>query len=485
MDRRAWLFKTSLLAIAIAASVRVGNAQSSDKEAKAPLTPFAPQNLSKSEESSVIPYSPLETRSMADWRPLSGVQKLTIGTTPPAHSFLLPSFTVMTQAQSNSYSSEQQGGRNVWTSTYLAGRLAVNHVTSASALLLDYVGGGSFSQGSGPDSSWFQNLNLSSTFKRGRWSLMAGDQFSYLPQSPFGFGGAGGLNAFGVPLGNGVGVSPDFNSGVTPDQTIFINQRLITNTVIGQAAYELSHRSSMTFSGSYGLMTYGDSGLRDSRQELFSSGYNYLVSRKDTIAFSYTHSRFVFPGNGLGFSGHVGMLRYARQLSGRLSFQIGAGPEIQAYDYAASGPQTVVSWALATSANYVRGRLSTTLSYAHALSGGSGVFRGSEADTVTGTASGSLGKSWNSLMSLGYARNAALEQTAGRGNSLPLVTWYGTAGIARHFLQRGSLFLTYTVAQQSVLLPVCDLPACRSGSATHQGFGSIGYTWGTRPIVLR
>lgn len=485
MCKQMWLIRISCLAIALFSLVPVGDAQTANNEAKTPLTPFAPENLSKPEESSVIPYSSPETLGIADWRPLSGVQKLTIGMTPPVHSLLLPSFTAMTQAQSNSYSSGQQGGGTVGTSTYLTGRLALNRITAASALLVDYLAGGSFSQGSGQNSSVIQNLNLSSTFARGRWLLTAGDQFSYLPQSPFGFGGVGGLNAFGVPLGNGVGASSDFNPGIAPDQTIFINRRQIMNTVVGQAAYQLSHRSSMTFAASYGRLSYDSSGLQDNSTELFSSGYNYLLSQKDTIALSYSYSRFLFSSNSPGFSGHGGMLSYARQVSGRLTFQIGAGPEVQVFDSPVAGAGRVVGWALATSTSYVHGALSTSLSYSHGLSGGSGVFRGSLADTVVAVANRSLGKSWNGTINIGYARNAALEQTAGRGNSIALVTWFATAGVTRHFLQHGSLFLTYTLTKQSNLLPMCDLPACRTGTATHQGFGSLGYTWGTHPIVLR
>jgi hypothetical protein len=484
MLQRIRVIGISLLTMAMFALIPAGSAQNSKNGAPTPLTPSAPQDLSRPHETSAILYSDPEAPGILDSRPLSGVQKLTLGMTPARQSFLLPSFTVMTQVQSNPYSSGQNGGRTVGSSTYLTGRLGLNRVTPASAILLDYLGGGTFSQGLGQSNSMIQSLDFSSTLTRGRWSLTAGDVFSYLSQSPFGFGGLGGLNGFGVPLGNGVGTSPGFNSGIAPDQTIFLDgQRQLRNAVVCQLGYELSRRSTMTFAGTYDVQNFIDSGLQNGNTATFSSGYNYLLSRQDTIAFSYSYSMFLFSRNNPSFSDHTGMLSYARRISGRLSFQIGAGPQVQIFDSALAGPGRVVSWALATSTDYQYGDMSTSLTYSHGLSGGSGVLRGSETDTVQGTVSRTIGKRWNTSVGVGYSRNAALEQTARSASSIAPQTWYGTASLNRRFLGYGGLFLAYTASKQSRLSALCGLPACGAGATTHTG--SIGYTWGTRPIVLR
>jgi hypothetical protein len=484
MLRQIRVIRITSLAITMLAIIPAGRAQNANNGEPTPLTPSAPQDLSRPHETSAIPYSVPEAPDITESRPLGGVQKLTLGMTPAEHSFLLPSFTVMTQVQSNPNSSGQYGGRTVGSSTYLTGRLAVNRVTPGSAILLDYLAGASFSQDQGQSNSAIQSLDFSSTLARGRWSLMAGDQFSYLSQSPFGFGGLGGLNGFGVPLGSGVGTSPSFNPGIAPDQTIFLNgQRQIMNTLVSQVGYQLSRRSSMTFAATYGVLNFADSALQNSSMATFSSGYNYLLSRKDTIAFSYSYTTFLFSGNSPNFSGHTGMLIYARQVSGRLSFQIGAGPQVQLFELPLAGPGRLVSWALATSSNYQYGGLSTSLTYSHSLSGGSGVLRGSRVDTVTGTVGRTIGKSWNTSVGVGYSRNAALEQTAVRASSIAPQTWYGTASLSRRFVEYGSVFFAYTASKQSNLSAVCGLLACRAGTTTHSG--SIGYTWGTRPIVLR
>src|SRR5262249_46110897 len=64
MWRQTPLIKLSALAIALVSPICFGYAQSANDEANTPLTPFAPENLLKPGESSVIPYSVPETGSL-------------------------------------------------------------------------------------------------------------------------------------------------------------------------------------------------------------------------------------------------------------------------------------------------------------------------------------------------------------------------------------------------------------------------------------
>src|SRR4029077_5250186 len=202
---------------------------------------------------------------VADTTPLSGAQNLTLGLPASGHSLLLPSFGISTQAQFNPYNSNQPNDPSVIGTTYLTGRLALSRSSGRSELSLDYTTGGSFSTDSTLGNSAIQNLHFSDSIHWGRWSMMIGDQFSYTPQSPFGFGGLGSLNTLGVGLGNGVGSDPGFRNDFLPGQSILISgSSQISNSVIGELDYALGHRSSLTFAGSYGLLNFVDAGFQNS-----------------------------------------------------------------------------------------------------------------------------------------------------------------------------------------------------------------------------
>src|SRR5271155_4718055 len=84
---------------------------------------------------STAPYPPLvswasstdpaDSEQLApDQRPLTGIQTLTLGQYSEAHSFLLPSINITTQANSNP---PDTGSPAVSSLTYLLGRLDMNH----------------------------------------------------------------------------------------------------------------------------------------------------------------------------------------------------------------------------------------------------------------------------------------------------------------------------------------------------------------------
>src|ERR1700687_2717411 len=149
-------------------------------------------------------------------RPLSGVQEPTLGPNMGARNFLLPSISVMSQIATNSSGS---GYGRPTAFSYLLGTLDLNHVSDRSEFLLHYTGGGMFSSYL---NSAIQDLEFSYSFKWRRWSLLVGDQVSFLSESQFGFGGVGGL-AFlnGVSQFSPGGVlGPFLNPALTPNQTI-------------------------------------------------------------------------------------------------------------------------------------------------------------------------------------------------------------------------------------------------------------------------
>src|ERR1700675_1634333 len=174
-------------------------------------------------------------------RPLSGVQEPTLGPILGARNFLAPSISVTSQMAT---SSSVSGYDRPTAFSYLLGTLDLNRASDRSEFLLHYTGGGMLSSYL---NSAVQDLDLSYSFKWQRWSLLVGDQASYLSESPFGFGGVGGL-AF---LNGGVSV-PFLIPTLDPNQTFptIIAPRL-SNTVVSQIEYKLSPRASWTASSSF------------------------------------------------------------------------------------------------------------------------------------------------------------------------------------------------------------------------------------------
>jgi hypothetical protein len=420
---------------------------------------------------------------VADTTPLAGAQDLRLGLPSSGHNFLLPSFGIATQAQINPYNSSLPNSPGVIGSTYLSGRLALSRSSGRSNLSLDYMAGGSFSTDSKQGSSGIQSLHFSDTIHWGRWSTMFGDQLSYTSQSPFGFGGLGSLNTLGVGLGNVVGANPGFRDSFLPSQSILVSGApQVSNAVIGEVDYALSHRASLTFAGSYGLLYFVDSGFQNGSNITFQAGYNYLLDRKNSIAVFYRFSTNLFSGLSQGVDDHSIQVSYARRITGRLSFQVSAGPDAQIYKSPLSGPGAVASWTVSSSLAYQYRHLGTGFSYNHSVSGGSGVLAGAETDLLSGFLNHPFKRDWAGSISTGYSRNRALQQTTPNANTTAPQSWFATAQLSRQFARYGSLYIAYSASGQSSLASICTLPAC-GGSALNSTI-SIGYNWGLRPIVL-
>lgn len=412
-----------------------------------------------------------------DTRPLAGVQNLSLGSQSTSHSFLLPSFGVTSAAQFNG--SGSVGDSSPTSTTYISGRLALNKISDRSELLLDYIAGGGFSSHSNEGNSVIQNLDFSETIRAGRWSQTFGEQFSFLSASSFNFGGLGGLSNLGVGLGT-VGITPGFRQDLIPNQSILTNgAERISNTAMVQTTYALGYRSSLSFFGTYGTLNFLDNGFQNNSSISAGAGYNYLLSPLNSMSVSYGFGRFMFANLPFEVDTHSLQLSFARRITGRLSFQIGAGPDIQLYQTPLAGPPTHLAWTLNSGLNYRLRDWETGFGYTHSLTGGSGVLAGAETDMFLGHVDRTIGR-WHTGLAAGYSKNHPLEQTS--TSVVTLQGWFGGVQISRQVASFGSLFASYNVSRQSGLASLCSLPACATNQVTQTV--SVGYTWGFRPIVL-
>jgi hypothetical protein len=404
----------------------------------------------------------------------SGVQELTLDRKAGVHSFLMPSVSGVSQLATNSSAS---GYSRPTASTYLLGTLDLNRESGRSDLLLHYTGGGMFSSYM---NSAIQDVNFSYRFKWQRWSLLLGDQFSYLSESSFGFGGVGGL-AF---LSGGSQTGLFLNGSLTPNQTIptgFVPR--LSNALISQMEYELSPRSSWTASGSFGMLNFLGAGYINSTDGEFQTGYHYLINPQSSITLNYRFDDFRFAPFSQVTEDHVVQLGYARNVTGRLSLKFAAGPSEEIFRGVVTGNSNRLSWALDSSLDYQLDRTTLLIGFNRLVTGGSGVLVGAQTTQLEATVVRKLASRGQTSASMGYATNRSLVQNTASFGSGSLNAWYAAVRLDRQLRPGSAIFLSYGARLQAGISAACAPPNCGTRSISHEI--SAGFNFGLRPILLR
>src|SRR5258705_1002004 len=140
-----------------------------------------------------------------DDRSLTGVQETSLGTQEMRHSYWVPGFQYANLIRSTSFNKPGLTNRN--PTSYLTGNVSLLDTWSHAQLSMNYSGGGGFSTDSPQGSGYLHQFDMTQTFEGRKWKLQFIDQFSYLPESQFGFGGipkpsppgVGGFNYPPVP----------------------------------------------------------------------------------------------------------------------------------------------------------------------------------------------------------------------------------------------------------------------------------------------
>jgi len=409
-------------------------------------------------------------------QPLSSVLSPTLGPTVGARNFLVPTVSATSQFSTGSTGA---GFGQPADFNYLLGTLDLNHVSNRSELLLHYSGGGMFSTYL---NSAIQELEFSYNFKWQRWSLFVGDEVSFLSESPFGFGGVGGLQFLSgdSPFRPGGSLS----SILGPNQTIpTIMVPRLSNMLVSQIEYKVTPRGSWTASGSYGTLNFFGVGFINSAETLFQTGYNYSVSPQSTIAVIYTFDDFRYSEFPQTIEYHALKFGYARYVTGRLSFQLAAGPSVVMLRGVFTGYANSPSWALVSALNYKWDRTTLSLSYDHLVTGGSGVLVGAQTGQVQATVERKLSPRWRLSASLGYASNGSLIPNSTSYNFQHYNSWYAAVRFNHQMRPGSDLFVGYGAGLQTANAAGCTSPNCSSNFISHQF--SAGFNFGLRPILLR
>ncbi len=416
-----------------------------------------------------------------DDHPLTGLQELTVGTPSEKHSYWIPGISYTNFIQSNA---QAQGGGDNWNSTsYITGNLSLLQNWGTAQLSLNYSGGEAISTDSAIGNGQFHQFHAVQAFNWGRWRLALLDQFAYLQQAQFGFGAGTGIAVPGVggPLAPSL---PSLQSGVTPNQSIFTQVGPeAQNSFAIQSDYALTPRSSVTVGGVFSILRFSEPGNIESNDVVLNAGYNFRVSRTDTLGMSYRFSAYEFLDSPQAIGVHVIQAAYGKKITGRLALRLSGGPEISTFRL----PPGVV-----TGTQYIDGTGSASLSYAfsagsaslsfnHGANNGSGVLLGATSDQVIGGVDRKLTRVWRGNVSFGYSRNANLAGSTTNPN-LTYNTVYIGAGLKRPLNRAMDFTLNYAANIQTSNNAVCAGANCGTNFTSH--VITVGLNWRSRPFVL-
>jgi hypothetical protein len=395
-----------------------------------------------------------------DTNSITGVEPVGIGSPAMSHNYWQPRLTISGTADSNPNYGASGDDWSAWVT--LMGGLDLHRSSGGSDLMLSYTGGGMFTNGQNVDNGIVQELSLRDRFLFHRSTFIVFEQIEYLPESTLGFAGTTGSSIPGV--GGTTGVAP----GYTPGQSILTPRgQNLTNSSSGEWDYKLTPRSSITLVGSYSLLHYFENDLANFGDATFQFGYNYQLTRKDTIAASYQFSAIRYSNLGQSINSNTVQGVYSRRVTGRIGFQIAAGPQYVTSNSAITGSSpnptagSVSSWywTLNSSVTYATKRALFSGTYNHGITGGSGVLVGAETDILTGTVSGQLSRATTVGANFGYSRNSGY-LVGDSTQSQTFHYWFGGGNVTHTLGRSVDVFASYQLQYQNDSATGCVGAAC-------------------------
>ncbi len=238
----------------------------------------------------------------------------------------------------------------------------------------------------------------------------------------------------------------------------------------------------MTVAGVHGLLRFGESGNISSDTEIFNLGYNYALTRKDTIGMLYRFSAFHFPGDPQAIGDHAVQVVYGRKITGRLGLMLSGGPDVSTFRVAMVTSAKRASGTGSGSLMYAFRQSSIALSFTHGISSGSGVASGASTSLIGATGSRQLTRVWSSNLSFQYARNGQIVSAIGQA-SPSNDTWLAGGGLNRPLGRTANFSIGYQAQIQGASSAVCVGSNCATIKTAHQIF--LSFEWHPRPLVLR
>ena len=423
--------------------------------------------------------------------PLSGLDEATLEPNIAARNFLVTGLQAAEAIDTNGQNSLNKPGKRspFIGTTRLNGMVGLQRLWSRYQLLLDYSGGGSLYTGINRIDTQMHRVDLDSRVMWRTGAMALRDTVSYLPEGTFGggsFGGVGGVGGLGGGVGAGTGGAGFTFFGSGTFGTLGTFPRLMNLSVL-DIQQSLSPRSNLTLAGGYNIVHFTQSTgglLLDNRQITGQAGYNYALSRRNSLAVAYGYQHFHFPTvGGGGFETHVVHFLFGHQISGRMDLQLGAGPQVTRLSSPIVGSSTRVSASARVSLRYKFPRTSLSLNYTRLDSAGSGFFAGAESDVVRLTLTRPFGRRWEGSTDAGFSHNKRLQiQTVGvNANSYNDV--YAGARLNRILTRTINGFLFYQFNDLNFSSNVCGPGGICNHLATRNVIG-LGLSWQPHPIRI-
>ena len=429
----------------------------------APLLPDGPPG--SIQQAYIVPTRGEFTQAQPDTHALSGIESLTTGSLRPLTSIFDPGLYFSDLG----YSGQGLPGSGTLTSGATVGAtLSAAKVWRRANLAFNYNGSDTYYYPIalyGPRNLPSDSVGLSLVAVHNRWTFRIRDDFLYSWQAGFGnlfIGGPTTLQNAGSPL---AALQPSLNTLGTI-LTGFARQ--VNNIPSAEVDYALSHRTTVTVSGSYGLSDFITPGYLNSRTINGSVGYNYALSSKNTIALLTEYDRTTFTGTSTRFDSDLLQMSFGRKITGRLALQIAAGPELTTFhDFGVSNSQQL-SWSVSGSLTRDTPRTGYLLSYLRAVTPGSGVAFGSRANTFTGSVNRRFTESWSGSINGGYAANTALVPSIIFASTFN--DWFAGANLGKQVGRRLRFSLSYEYQRQIMGTGACPVVSCGVAPA-YQVFG--------------
>jgi hypothetical protein len=431
-----------------------------------------------------------------DTNTLAGAEPISLGSLQHTRNTFDPTITISQVGQTT----PGKGGQTVLTGISVASAsLNFNRNWSQYHFSTVYSGGETFNLGYGQATGFFgqtaphyqyHDLTVTQEAAWARWHILLRDDFTATPGAAFtsqGMGGPGLTSQFSSLLGTSLN---SFGQQFQPAETINTSQVMrYRNSILGQAEYSFSRRSAFTFSGSYGLLTFATTGYFNSTMVNGQAGYDYLLDPSDSFAILASYGRINFTGTGIPSTGtstigtgnsvqdYVGALAYGRKITGRLAFQVAAGPQEILFTGAGGvGNFHTLFVSVNSALTYERRRSGLGFSYGRGLTGGSGVFLGATSNTFSASAHHQFTRSLSGGINAGYAMNDSLPQAGVATTKFD--NWFVGANLGRQVGQHVEVNFNYGATEQNN--PATCLVASCGGTGLQQTIG-LSINWHLRP----
>jgi hypothetical protein len=486
-----------VIALALCATAALAQDQKQDTSPIDPNAPLQPLDSSASGGNANRPIgaarggvvTPADTvydpsQVTPDQNTLAGVEPITLGSLQHNRNIFDPAISISQLGQTVPGAS----GQTVLTGVSVAsGSLNFNRTWSEYHFTTLYNGGETFNEGYGAASAFFGNVSphyqfhdlvVSQEADWARWRVVLRDDFTATPGAAFtsqGMGGPGLTAEFSSMLGASLN---NFAGASVPSETIDTgNLMRYRNSIVGEAEYSFSRRSAVTFSGSYGLLHFTGPGYISSTMVDAQAGYDYLLDPSNSIAVLGSYGKIDYTGTVSSTTDYLGALAFGRKITGRLAFQVAAGPEEIQSVGGILGNFNLLFASVNSALTYARRRSSVSFNYVRGLTAGSGVFLGATSNTVSGTARYQFTRFWTGSINGGYAVNNSLAPAG--ATTIQFDNWFVGANLGRQIGQHAQFNFNYGASSQNNGA-VCPVVSC-GGTGLQQTFG-MTVNWHLRAI---